>query len=244
MSARAHPGSLPPPHSTSAPPHVSGHAIQPAVSPSAGKKIALAGALLFVAFGIAFAVVMATRGKKADDTKLDASVIAQPTDAAVRQLPDGPVVVVVPDGSTSADASEWSPPVPVGSCADHCKRAAACGLRLNSCELDCTDAPNRRCLETATTCEQMAGCYWARRCGRPVKNGSKTCIQALDCYALGMNSGMAISTICQTCIDEYSPSAALLRAKYYVCNTNATDPDRPRTDGVNGASRCDELTCP
>lgn len=202
MGARAHPGSLPPP--PSGPPQMPA----PVATPSTGKKVALAGALLFVAFGIAFAVVMATR-KKADDTK----VVEGPKDAAVvvKTEPDAPVVVpVTPDAQTVA----------LGSCADHCKRMEACGLRdIDECEAQCAGPGIRRCLDTAKTCEQMSSCYFSARCeGRVFGNQKMTCKEATDCQAT--HESLALQ--CEFCIPNYSAATSLFRARMLVCQANAS----------------------
>ncbi len=217
MSARAHPGSLPPPLSTSAPPHVSGHASQPAVSPSAGKKIALAGALLFVAFGIAFGVVMATRKSKTDDTKSADAAVAGTVDAAIvkRQTPDAVVVAVPPDATVVTE--EWGPPGPGGSCEDHCKRMEKCQIRDQACMNNCARGGIKQCMDDARSCSQLAACYWSMQCSdRFVKFGALSCKEANDCYVT-WDAAARQENICDKCIDRFSPQTSLLRAQMEVC---------------------------
>lgn len=250
MSARA----LPP--STHAPPNISGHAIQPAGSPSAGKKVALAAVALVVAFGIAFGVVMATRGKADEPKPVDAAV-AQVVDAKTPTKPqDAVVIVAVPDAGeqwappdaralTPADATP-APAIGSGTCEDHCKRMESCGMRDSACLNNCARGAINECMAEASTCEQLAGCYWSMQCSdRVVKTSTFTCKQANDCY-VAWDAGMRQENICDKCIDKFSPGTAWLRASLEVCRSIEAKHKRAaekanRDPDPEVSNRCDNM---
>ncbi len=246
IGARALTGSIPPPLSHNAP-HLSGHAMQaPVASASPGKKIALAGMGLVVAFGIAFGVVMATRGKKADDTKLadaassrDAAVIVATSDAS---KPDASVLIVDQLGPPGP-RPEWTlrkpgPPIDISvpitskTCKAHCDRLEKCGLK----QVRCVDQCDRgaACLDEATTCEALAKCYWSNLCQKPVTDGGRSCIDlgiCLDKYK--MQDGMA----CSFCLEQMAPDSAFYLAQIKICESNALQ----AKDTSKAFSDCDKL---
>jgi predicted Ser/Thr protein kinase len=229
---RPPPGSIPPPDVTGRapvahmPPVVHG---APVASASTGKRVLLAVGLLVVAGAIAFGVVMGTRSKKHAVVVPADAAVAQTKDAGLFPLGDAAVVITTRDAPVID-----TPPDPAGSCQDHCKRITECQLDLKSCVADCRDEANKACLDRATTCEQLATCYWSFRCGRPVTVKSGACLAGNSCWATNQRD---TEMFCTLCADQFSPATGLVLARLESCQKRG----RPSIGSAGtSVSHCDD----
>lgn len=104
-------------------------------------------------------------------------------------------------------------------CAAICKRLGDCGLAQSSCANDCrTKQMLLHCIDTATTCDQLATCSWKWMCGFP-PTGDRVCWNAVKCI-----EQCAADSRCRCkCVGEMNPKSATLLARVFLCRTDCGD---------------------